>query len=485
MTMLRCCFQPSDLADRWPFLKQAYLCGPDDVPWRTWTEVKPGMLTCVAEGADSCSCHVLWPVTAYGCLGLRTTSLPERAEPYDLNIELVRGKMARVQEVQRELEEGGVRAASRARVAIRDVRQLFFDMLFRAPADAMAELSDRCLSELVRIGDELILDYARTISEQRKRLKQMPLLIVRAPCAAIHDVDLHELSRFVTTVQILAPWSEIERQQGEYDWSELDRAVTACRKAGLSVGLGPLVCWEKYALPDWLWLYTDRFDAILEFATRFVGAVTARYRDSVRVWELASRLNCGAALLFEAVERLQLAAGIAAAAAPNLDGGFCYITLGQPWSEYSAHVEDTGAFYFADTLCRLGGTVRGLGIEITTGYGSGLSWPRDLVEIAYVLARYGSLGLPLVVTLAAPVSPAASERTLVQTECLNGLQVGETPPPIEWVAHASCLAASRPDVAALVWSHLTEHHLGMYPRAGFWGDPSLRTALLKGLRCEC
>lgn len=484
MTMLRCCFEPADLADRWPLLKQAYLCGMDDTAWHTWTDVRPGLLTCVAEIGESCACHVPWPVPRFGWLGLRTTTLPERSEPYDLNVELVRGKTARVHEIQRELEEAGLEAARRSRGALREARALFMEMVYRAPAGRIAELSNECLVRLVELGDALVLSYARLVCEQRQQLGQMPLVTARVTPETLSEIGAHELASYTDTVQILAPWSAIEREQGEYDWSALDGAVEACKKANLNVALGPLVCWDKLALPHWLWLYADRLDAILGFAREFVSAITRRYRDRVHVWELASRLNCGAALLFDSGDRLRLAVTIIEAAAEQISKGFTYITVGQPWSEYSARIDDPGAYYFADTLSRVERGLSGIGIEITRGYGHGASWPRDLVDTAYLLARYGALGVPLVLTFAAPLRSEDGEQAFVQVEP-PGEKIYECEvEPLEWLEHVALVGASRPNVAALVWSHLGRNQPGMYPGAGYVEDGELRGRLFSVLKCQ-
>lgn len=474
MGVMRFSFEPPDLAERWPALREAYLTGFEHAPWRTWVDLRPGLMQCITEVSESGGLHVYWPVPELGGLGLATTTLAERLEPYDLNVELVRGKLARVCEIQRQLEEEGFDFGQAARSSVRQLIKQFLHLVYYATADEIADISADCLKRLVQLGDELIRRYAQCVRTQRRALGRMPLTLVRVTPEDLETVDPQVIARHFGAVQLLVPWSELEPEQGEYAWDRLDRALARCEQLQLNVGVGPLVCWEKLALPDWLWLWADDFETVCSFTRDFLRAVLARYASRVRIWELASRLNCGPALLFDMNQRLQLAAVVLQAAHDLASRSFYYITIGQPWSEYAARMDDCGSLFFADTLSRSELGLRGLGIELAFGYstGSGLSWSRDLLETTYMLERFAALDLPLVISLAAPISPTANGKAAIVSGDTAGWPSGAAPHEVaaRWLEGIMEVAASRPNVAAVVWSHLGNQHLGMYPHAALFHD---------------
>ena len=472
MGVMRFSFEPPDLAERWSALHDAFLVGFEHAPWRTWVDLRPGLLQCVTEVSESSALQVYWPVPDVGGLGLATTTLAERPQPYDLNVELVRGKLSRVCDVQRQLEEEGFSFGRQARTALREAMQQFLHLVYHATADEIGELSGECLRVLVELGDDLIRRYARVVREQRRAVGRMPLTIVRVTPEDVETVDPQTLSGHFGAVQLLVPWSELEPEQGEYDWGRLDRALERCERAELNVGIGPLVCWEKLALPHWLWLWADNFDAVCAFTRDFVRAVLQRYGARVRIWELASRLNCGPARLFDMNQRLQLAAVILQAANELASRSFFYVTLGQPWSEYAAKIDDCGTLFFADTLSRSELGLRGLGIEVAYGYGvgSGMSWSRDLLDTTYMLERYAALELPIVVSLAAPIMPNANGVAAIVSTQSGSAAPRSAYGVAQWVEGIMEVVASRPNVAAVVWSHLSDRHLGMYPHAALLKD---------------
>ena len=467
MGVMRFSFQPPELAERWPALRDAFLTGFDNAPWRTWVDLQPGLLQCISEISESSALHVYWPVPELGGLGLVTTTLADRPEPYDLNVELIRGKMSRVCEIQRQLEEEGFAFGTAARQQLRDAMKQFLHLLYYASSTEVPELSGECLRKLVLLGEALIRAYARTVRQQRRAVGRMPLTLVRVSPEDLLSVDPEALAAHFGAVQILVPWSELEPEQGEFAWERLDEAVARCERAGLNVGVGPLVCWEKIALPDWLWLWADNFEAVCNFTAQFVRAVLRRYGSRVRIWELASRLNCGPALLYDMNERLQLAAIILQAANQLAGRSFYYITIGQPWSEYAARLDDCGSFFFADTLSRSDLALKGLGVELAYGYSSGVSWSRDLLDTTFMLEHFASLELPLVISLAAPITPQTDgSSTIVSTTQTNGTHLASSCRSVQdWLEGVMEVVASRPNVAAVVWSHLSDRHLAMYPQA--------------------
>ncbi|MHC4906272.1 MAG: hypothetical protein ACYTEN_10660, partial [Planctomycetota bacterium] len=79
-------------------LAGVYLFGADMIPLRhvDKIEFKDGLLDCQKRSQDSAGLSLLWPIEGNGQLLLNTTRLPERAEPYNLNLELARARLMQI-----------------------------------------------------------------------------------------------------------------------------------------------------------------------------------------------------------------------------------------------------------------------------------------------------------------------------------------------------------------------------------------------------
>jgi hypothetical protein len=469
MGLIRFVFEPAELAQRWPYLRAAYLTGLDGVPWRTWLEVRPGQLHALRDVSESGALHVLWPIPGHLALGMATTTLAERKEPYDLNVELARGAVSRVLRFAQELEAARLGLALPYRGQLRQLLQTLVRLVLEAEGLSRFELGQSCLKQAAELGEQLVRDYTRHVGQQRSVARRMPLTVVRLRPQDLQEVSPQELRAYFGAVQLLILWRELEPTQGVFVWDPFDAALRRCSEAGLPLAAGPLICWEKSALPDWLWLWADDSALITEFAIRFVQEVVRRYAGEVRVWEVSARMNCGEALPWSLDERLRLAGMTLDAARQVHRDGFLYLTVGQPWSEYAGRRDDCGSLYFVDTLARCDLGLKGIGLELTYGYGTATSWPRDPLATLFLLDQYASFGLPLVVSLAAPAGSGSSQSPLVPAEPLATTECRDTDMVSlqqRFVASTLALLVSRPQVASVVWSHLSDRTTPYFPEAG-------------------
>src|SRR3712207_4480502 len=93
MGVLKFRLNSSEPAGRPAELRKAYITGLDRTPERLSVEVRPGLLVCHRETPESGRLHVPWPVDGFGTPIIATATLVERAEPYDLAVELARGQL--------------------------------------------------------------------------------------------------------------------------------------------------------------------------------------------------------------------------------------------------------------------------------------------------------------------------------------------------------------------------------------------------------
>ena len=83
--------QPADFD-----LSAVYLVGADSVPARGEFAYSEGEIRCRKRAAGPSALVVMWEVKGFGQVMLETVRLPERANPYILNLELARSRMMRL-----------------------------------------------------------------------------------------------------------------------------------------------------------------------------------------------------------------------------------------------------------------------------------------------------------------------------------------------------------------------------------------------------
>ena len=79
-------------------LTAAYMFGADTIPLRESVKIKckSGIIECRKKGLDTAGIVILWSIEGYGKILLPTTRLPERKEPYNLNLELARARLMQI-----------------------------------------------------------------------------------------------------------------------------------------------------------------------------------------------------------------------------------------------------------------------------------------------------------------------------------------------------------------------------------------------------
>src|SRR4030088_470376 len=82
-----------DAASRLAALRKAYVTGLDRTPSRLSVEFRQGVMSCHRESTESGRLFIPWPIPGFGTPIVGTATLAERREPYNLAVELARGKL--------------------------------------------------------------------------------------------------------------------------------------------------------------------------------------------------------------------------------------------------------------------------------------------------------------------------------------------------------------------------------------------------------
>jgi len=478
MGVLRFALYPPESAEQHPELLCAYITGLDRIPWPTQNCLEGGQLVCRREVSESGVLHVPWQVEARGRLMLHTATLLERDEPYQLVLELARGKWGQVRRHIGDWELAGWQIPAELRSQIRQVQHLFSRtiVLQQEPGRAQS-MAQRVLAQAVPIGEELASLFAGNLI--RLRHQHYPELRTLVSCRVGRDAEwAMACERFCETfngLTVYLGWRQVEAEEGQYEWEPFDRLVDWATQRDLILKGGPLIQWSEHALPPWLLQRRPSFKELLDLVADFVETVINRYRGRFRLWEIASRTNCGTALGLDDEQRLRLTARALRAAQACDPGGVCLFTIGLPWSEYVARSDaHYSPLQFADTLLRSELGVGSLGIELIMGYEQVGSFCRDMLDVAEMLDHYSVLGLPLHVSLAVPSASGPAPGAGVSATEQQCTWNGPWSPSVQaqWVEQAVRIATAKPYLQEVEYAQLSDHdgcelaHGGLLDRTG-------------------
>ncbi|MBX6312203.1 MAG: hypothetical protein IRY99_04690, partial [Isosphaeraceae bacterium] len=408
MGVLKFRLTPPDLAETRPDLRLAYITGQDRTPGRLQVELRPGLMTCYRENPESGRLHVAWPVAGFGTPILTTATLADRPEPYDLAVELARGRLNDVRNQAADWKLMGLRTPSEFDRLLSEAQRGFARAATsRDDPAAAAEGARRCLEAACAAGQLLVTSYtAQVLARRREGGHRLPTLLSCGLDAPPKQVPWSEvLPECFNAARVRCPWALLAPDEGKHRWEEPDAQLHWCRKRRLTPTAGPLLDFRPGALPDWLWLWGGDFDEIRAQVVDLVRQAVGRYRGRVAVWHLAARVASGEILGLSEEEQIRLVAK-ALQVARHIDPNAQYvIDFDRPWAEWMATSSfQFGPLHLADSLARAELGLTGIGLEIAPGYNGPGSHYRDLFEFSRLLDLFALVNLPLHLSLVAPSS---------------------------------------------------------------------------------
>ncbi|HEX8204064.1 MAG TPA: endo-1,4-beta-xylanase, partial [Isosphaeraceae bacterium] len=292
-------------------LRKAYITGLDRTPERLSVEVRPGLLVCHRETPESGRLHVPWPVDGFGTPFVATATLAERAEPYDLGVELARGKLNDVRNQAADWAQVGLRLPGGLAEVLDRARKAFAGAATARDDPARAgALARECLVATFQAGRLLAGAYTEQVL--RRRLDHSERLSTLLACGLAGDPRsapwAGPLAEAVNAARVRCAWGELEPAEGQFRWDEMDAQLAWCRKNRLMPLAGPLVEFRAGALPDWLWLWEGDPEAISGMAVDLVRQVVTRYRGKVGCWHVVGRPASAEVLGLSEDEQIRLTA---------------------------------------------------------------------------------------------------------------------------------------------------------------------------------
>ena len=383
----------------------AHVFGVDRCPWEGTTEWdEAGRLVHRRNVSESGVFVCPWILDSGEWICVATTSLREQERPYQLERELARGTLSRLRELLSQMESAGVPIRSCSRSEARASQQAFLDHLCHRDVDLACQSINHGLSAI----DALMEDLRRFERQRAAEAVGIPhTLRVGTVGTPFTSPSMEELFlEMFDAVAIPVRWRDVESEEGQMHWDELDRWIDWAQSQQRRILLGPLLRIDRHWLPDWVYLLQNRsLDVLLRSIDEFIGRVVERYRGRADLWQVAAGLNVPGDLGLVSDDRLRVAAAAIESVRSRAQGTPVVMRFDQPWSETLIRSElELPAFYFADALVRAELGLRGIGIDIHWGYWPGGSLHRDALAVHMMLQRWSRLELPLLVGLTVPHS---------------------------------------------------------------------------------
>ncbi|MBN2579266.1 MAG: hypothetical protein JXB10_09770 [Pirellulales bacterium] len=462
--------------------RQAYLTGLDGVGWPVRASYDRATLVLRRTVADSACLHLPWFVPDHGPLMLSTGILMETAEPYLLPLELARGLVNQLRTQLFEWQAIGLQASEETlQKTAEATQQLAAASVQQFDPSLSALHAEAALHEALQAIEQLAAAYVDQAFAIRAKSggKLASFLGADLGDSPLPDAVARRFLKSFNAANVPLTWRAVETAEGHFDFTVPDAQIAWCRRNGLKVIAGPLPVLDAPALPDWLTLFEDDFDSLLEFVAGYVRAVVARYRGQVDLWRCAGRVNSSEVLGLSEEEKFRLVLRVIETIKDVDPRGFVALCVDQPWAEYmSRRNVDFPPLHFADALLRTGAELSGLVLEINVGYSPGGTSSRHLAEFSRMIDVWSGFDLPLWIALCVP--GAAGEEPLARRKIVLPPDAWSPAVQRAWTARYIPLLLVKTGVEGVLWNQLRDDVPHDFPHAGLFDlknhpKPALRT----------
>jgi hypothetical protein len=448
--------------------------GPDNMPWPTKARLKSTQLLVSYAEEESGYLAAPWSVKGSGLVMGSTTTLRERQEPYNLLLELARGKVNQVRNQAADWQAWGIPLPADLQQQITNLTIQFGRASIHDPGGPPDD-TNRAAQETLVLAYQIADGLAATYRDEVIRLRQeaSPKLETAFACRLATSIPEAqqgaEVVRSFNTVALPISWNQVEAEETVYNWQPQDALLQWALAQGLHVVAGPLIDFSSAQLPAWLWMWEKDLPSLATFMCRFVESAVRRYGNRIRRWQVTAGSNCAAVLSLTEEQLLGLNYRLIETVRQVDPGLEVSIGIAQPWGEYMALTERTHSPYlFADTLIRSGLTLSALDVELVMGPNPRGSYCRDLLEASRLLDLYALLGLPLRVTLGYPSDDGPDMDADPELNVSSGQwHEGFTPQTqADWSSSFAALALCKPRVQCVQWAHLSDAEAHQFPNCG-------------------
>ena len=467
--------------------RRAYISGMDEIPWPCRIVATEDGLIIDRANSESCVLRLPWGIGGIGEWVLATGSLLEREKPYLLEVELARGTLNRIRNQLATWESSGMKCPHTLLDQLAESTRLFAEAATsQDDPSAACEKARQSLNVAIQLVVGLGQAYAQQAMIVRHRAAPKLATLLGANLGTTHfdeDTARHYLSTFNSAV-VPMRWSDVEVGEGSYNWNHTDLQLEWCETHKIRVATGPLLSFDRWSMPDWIYLFEGESDTIASLMEKYIQSIVERYQGRVNVWQCAARMNSGDCLGLNDEIKFQLALRamqIVRTADPRTP---LVVSFDMPWGEYVKNDMDL-PLHLADALVRANLGLSGLGLEINVGYSPDGTMNRDPLEVSRQIDRWSLLGLPLLITLSVPGGSGPDEHARRASEPMP------TAWPVEqqstWVRQIVPILMAKQSVQGLFWHQFRDDESHDFPHGGLLdasGQPKPALKDLAALRAQ-
>jgi hypothetical protein len=462
-------------------LSGAYLVGSDGVPLRGELEFRDGELVCTKRTPGPAGVVLLWPVEGSGRILLETTRLPERDEPYNLTLELARGRLMRIDQKREEWGLFDFPGMDELNMVLNKARAQFVEALKADDPQQAASLAAQSLRMSVAGAERMSLFHADIFLSRRRQTNTFS----RRPFGCLLDItdtsDAYRRRIRETFDFFWLPmrWRDIEPNEQEINWRPIDAWVEWLSKNRLPIMAGPLVCFGEDNVPDWLYIYEHDYDTIRNLIFEHIRRVVERYNKHVQRWIVVSGIHATNTLHFnfeQLMELTRVASTLVKQLAPRATS---LVDITAPWGEYYSRDQRTiPPLLYADMAVQSGIGFDAFGLQFQFGSGRDGGFVRDMFQISSLIDRVGNLGKPVHIT-AAQVPSAVIRTTPDGSDGGEWRGAWSEELQARWLKEFYHTALSKPFVETVSWRDLIDtNHAQSVPSGGLLkADHSAKSAL--------
>jgi hypothetical protein len=447
------------------------LGGQDSMPYAAQVAVEPDRLLVHRPIEDSGYVISPWQVNGAGLLMTATPTVIERAQPYQLQLELARGKVNQVRGQAADWLMGGLVMEPDLSELIRASTRAFAHAVSYLPSLDASTHAQQALALACQAAEQLVQSYVSQVFQVRHgRYPRLDTLLGCRLNAAVPGSQATEaLLGACNSVAVPFTWSEVEPAEADYNWGPYEEVLAWAESNTLPVLGGPVVDFATGRLPDWLWLWEGDISSLAGLMCSHVETVVKRYHDRIRSWQICTASNLAGILNLGEDELLWLTVRLVEAARqvdPQLE---LSVGIAQPWGDYMIHSDRMHSpFVFADTLIRSGLSLAALDLELVLGPSPRGSYCRDTLESSRLLDLYALLGVPLHVTLGYPSAGGADALADAEMTVNGGRWHGGFTAEVQgdWATAFAALALCKPAVRSVQWAHCADGARHAFPHCG-------------------
>jgi hypothetical protein len=380
----------------------AYLFGGDGIGIRkAQISFKNGLIECTKSNLETAGLALLWPIEGFGKVLLPTTCLPEREQPYNLNVEIARAKLMQIVNKREDwlfLNNTEVLAD-----LLKEAQDLFIRAIQNISMPSKAsKLADESLKKAIVSSEKLAIKQAELLFNTRASNHGLGRGCFGCridPMEIDNPVYVEKLLELFGSATIPINWAQIEPRKGEFDFSKIDACVDVLSKKKLTLSAGPLLFFSKGNLPKWLLRSGAGFERIRETAYHFISEVVSRYSSAVRAWYVISGLNAFNHFGFGFEQILEMTRAANMAVKQASDRAFKIVEVSNPWGEYYMTTPNSiPPLVYMDMVVQSGIHFDAFGLQVRFGKDQTGMHVRDMMQISAILDYFGPIAKPLYMT---------------------------------------------------------------------------------------